>query len=119
MLTVIYVYFRLLNPTGGEFQIDSIQSVEDTKGNNGIRGSLTVTNLRLIWISHESTVCNLSIGHGCVNSYYIKTAQSKLRGHVKALYCRASYDKASYEFIFTSLIRNNPQLFTTTQAVFR
>ena len=30
----------------GEFEIDSINSVEDTKGNNGDRGYLIVTNLR-------------------------------------------------------------------------
>ena len=30
----------------GETMIDSINSVEDTKGNNGERGSMLVTNLR-------------------------------------------------------------------------
>ncbi len=34
---------------GGEFVIDSINSIEDTKGNNGERGSMQVTNLRMIW----------------------------------------------------------------------
>ena len=47
--------------TEGEVMIDSINSVEDTKGNNGIRGSLTVTNLRLIWVSHEQSRINLSM----------------------------------------------------------
>ena len=32
----------------GEVMIDSINSVEDTKGNNGERGSMIVTNLRLL-----------------------------------------------------------------------
>ena len=35
----------------GEKVIDSINEVEDTKGNNGERGSLLITNLRLIWFS--------------------------------------------------------------------
>lgn len=40
--------------------IDRINSVEDTKGNNGQRGSLCMTNLRLIWTSHKSDKVNLS-----------------------------------------------------------
>ena len=38
----------------GEKVIDSIQHVEDTKGNNGERGSLLITNLRLIWFSEQT-----------------------------------------------------------------
>lgn len=41
----------------------SINSVEDTKGNNGERGSLAVTNLRLLWQSHRNARTNLSIGY--------------------------------------------------------
>ena len=29
-------------------------SVEDTKGNNGERGELCVTNLRIVWSAHRS-----------------------------------------------------------------
>lgn len=35
--------------TKGEKVIDSINSVEDTKGNNGDKGNLIISNLRLIW----------------------------------------------------------------------
>jgi Bardet-Biedl syndrome 5 protein len=54
-----------LPPTGialhrGEKMIDSINSVEDTKGNNGERGSLEITNLRVIWTSHKNSRTNLS-----------------------------------------------------------
>ena len=38
----------------GEKVIDSIQHVEDTKGNNGERGCLLITNLRLIWFSEQT-----------------------------------------------------------------
>ena len=48
--------------------IDSINSVEDTKGNNGERGSLIVTNLRLIWVSHAKQRVNLSIGFNTITS---------------------------------------------------
>jgi Bardet-Biedl syndrome 5 protein len=44
----------------GEKMIDSINSVEDTKGNNGERGSLEITNLRVMWTSHKNPRCNLS-----------------------------------------------------------
>ncbi|KAJ8282458.1 hypothetical protein COCON_G00049770 [Conger conger] len=35
----------------GEVLIDCLDSIEDTKGNNGDRGRLLVTNLRIIWHS--------------------------------------------------------------------
>lgn len=38
------INFRL-----GEVVIDSLNDVEDTKGNNGQSGRLIVTNLRVIW----------------------------------------------------------------------
>jgi len=40
-----------LRPRKGEIVVDSINSVEDTKGNNGDKGNLLITNLRLIWFS--------------------------------------------------------------------
>ena len=57
--------------------IDSINSVEDTKGNNGERGKLFVTNLRLIWESHKNPKTNLSIGFNTAVSINIKTALDK------------------------------------------
>lgn len=44
----------------GEKVIDSINAVEDTKGNNGERGAFSVTNLRIIWCSHKNPKVNLS-----------------------------------------------------------
>jgi Bardet-Biedl syndrome 5 protein len=49
-----------LDPRPGETAIDSINSVEDTKGNNGERGSLSITNLRMVWQSHKNARTNLS-----------------------------------------------------------
>ena len=103
----------------GEVEIDSINSVEDTKGNNGIRGSLSVTNLRLVWCSHKSSRTNLSIGYGCISSVSIKTASSRLRGSTQALFLMTKYQNSRFEFIFTSLVRASPRLFTTMQAVYR
>ena len=44
--------------------IDSLEPVEDTKGNNGESGTLQVTNLRMIWMATENFRTNLSVGYG-------------------------------------------------------
>jgi Bardet-Biedl syndrome 5 protein len=98
--------------------IDSINSVEDTKGNNGERGSLLVTNLRIIWASHANSTINLSIGLNTILSANIKTAKSKLRGHTQALCILAKFS-TRFEFVFTSLVKNSPRLFSTIQSVLR
>lgn len=49
-----------LRPRAGEFVIDSITGIEDTKGNNGERGALIVTNLRIIWTVISNARLNLS-----------------------------------------------------------
>merc|ERR1719498_1811559 len=103
----------------GEFQIDSINSVEDTKGNNGERGILIVTNLRLIWTSAKTARTNLSIGYNCVSSVNIRLVQSKIKGSTQALIVMTRFNSTRFEFIFTSLVKNSPRLFTTVQAVFK
>lgn len=113
------VPFALLKPRRGEVEVDSINSVEDTKGNNGEKGQLSVTNLRLIWCSHKDPRTNLSIGLNCVLSTNIRTASSKLRGNTQALYVMTKFRNSRFEFIFTSLVKNSPRLFTTVQAVYR
>jgi Bardet-Biedl syndrome 5 protein len=103
----------------GEYVIDSINSVEDTKGNNGERGSLIVTNLRIIWASHKKSHTNLSIGFNTVLSITIRKAKSKLRGPTSALYIMTKFASSRFEFIFTSLVKSSPRLFTSVQAVLR
>lgn len=104
----------------GEIQIDSINSVEDTKGNNGERGILIVTNLRLVWTSARAARTNLSIGFNCVSSVNVRQVNSKLmRGNTQALYVMTKFNQTRFEFIFTSLVKNSPRLFTTVQAVFK
>ncbi len=98
---------------------DSINSVEDTKGNNGEKGQLIVTNLRIIWQSHRMAHTNLSIGYNCVSSISIKAVKSRLKGSTQALYVLTKYQNSRFEFIFTSLVKNSPRLFTTVQAVLR
>jgi len=45
----------------GEFQIDWMNSIEDTKGNNGEKGTFIATNLRMIWFSNKSQHTNLCL----------------------------------------------------------
>lgn len=113
------VPFVQLKPRRGEQEIDSINSVEDTKGNNGEKGQLSISNLRIIWCSHKDPRTNLSIGLGCVISVNIKAANSRIRGNTQALYVMTKYNNARFEFIFTSLVKNSPRLFTTVQTIFK
>jgi Bardet-Biedl syndrome 5 protein len=103
----------------GEFEIDHHEGVEDTKGNNGERGTLVVTNLRVIWFSKRSRRTNLSIGYNSVSNISMKTASSRLRGKTQSLYVMTRFQGSKFEFIFTNLDDNSPRLFTTVQAVYR
>jgi len=103
----------------GEVQIDAINTIEDTKGNNGEKGSLAITNLRLIWVCQRNSRINLSVGYNAVQAINIKTANSRLRGNTQALYVMTKYNNARFEFVFTNLVRQSPRLFTTVQAVYR
>ena len=66
----------LLDLRKGEFLIDRLSRVEDTKGNNGEAGELSITNLRVIWQSNRHAHTNLSIGYNSIVSINIKSASS-------------------------------------------
>ncbi|XP_046569797.1 Bardet-Biedl syndrome 5 protein homolog [Haliotis rubra] len=103
----------------GEKLIDRLDAVEDTKGNNGERGRLLVSNLRIIWHSMSVPRVNLSIGFNCVINISSKQAQSKLRGTTEALFVLTKAGATRFEFIFTNLIPGSPRLFTSIIAVHR
>lgn len=114
------VHPRLLELRKGEVAIDSLNSVEDTKGSTGERGKLTVTNLRIIWQSHKNAKANMTVGLGSIQSLSIKAAQSRSRGPTQALCIITRNSQGSrLEFIFTSIVRASPRIFTTCQAVYR
>lgn len=96
-------------------QIDAMTSVEDTKGNNGEKGTLAITNLRLIWICQKQSRINLSVGYAAVVSINIRNANSRLRGNTQALYVMTKFNTSRFEFVFTNLVRASPRLFTTVQ----
>ncbi|KAI0210261.1 Bardet-Biedl syndrome-like protein 5 [Lamellibrachia satsuma] len=108
-----------LKMRSGEKLVDRLDAIEDTKGNNGDRGRLLVTNLRLIWHSQTMPRVNLSIGFSCVLNISTKVAMSKLRGNTEALYVLTKSGNTRFEFIFTNLIPGSPRLFTTVIAVHR
>uniref|UniRef100_A0A8C6UV19 Bardet-Biedl syndrome 5 protein homolog n=1 Tax=Neogobius melanostomus TaxID=47308 RepID=A0A8C6UV19_9GOBI len=104
----------------GEVMIDCLDSIEDTKGNNGDRGRLLVTNLRIIWHSLALPRVNLCIC-GLQLHYNIttRTANSKLRGQTEALYILTKSNNTRFEFIFTNVVPGSPRLFTSVIAVHR
>ncbi|XP_049629436.1 Bardet-Biedl syndrome 5 protein [Suncus etruscus] len=103
----------------GEVLIDCLDSIEDTKGNNGDRGRLLVTNLRIIWHSLSLPRVNLSIGFNCILNITTRTANSKLRGLTEALYILTKCNSTRFEFIFTNIFPGSPRLFTSVIAVRR
>eukprot|EP00761_Pharyngomonas_kirbyi_P013091 gb/GECH01013118.1/.p1 GENE.gb/GECH01013118.1/~~gb/GECH01013118.1/.p1 ORF type:complete len:343 (+),score=62.42 gb/GECH01013118.1/:1-1029(+) len=113
------VSLSFLSVKKGEFEIDAIDGIEDTKGNNGDRGILTVTNLRIVWQNARNSKINLSIGFNCISSISIKTATSRIRGHTQALFVLTRYNGSRFEFIFTNLVKDSPRLFSTVQSVLR
>ena len=105
----------------GEEIVDSMNNVEDTKGNNGDKGSLIITNLRLIWFCDSDRHINLTIGYDCVISNEIKDINSILRGGMtQCLNLRTKYQNSRYEFVFTCGIEEmNSRLFPTFQHVIK
>lgn len=110
---------KMLALKDGERAIDVMHEVEDTKDNSGRKGSLVVTNLRLIWKAENRRRHNLSIGYGCLVGLNMKAANSRIRGKTQSLFVQAKTVDSRFEFIFTHLTKSGSRLFTTVQAVFR
>uniref|UniRef100_A0A8B9LTJ2 Bardet-Biedl syndrome 5 protein homolog n=1 Tax=Astyanax mexicanus TaxID=7994 RepID=A0A8B9LTJ2_ASTMX len=111
--------FLQMKTRPGEVLIDCLDSIEDTKGNNGDRGRLLVTNLRIIWHSIALPRVNLSVGYNSVINITTRTANSKLRGQTEALYILTKSNNTRFEFIFTNVVPGSPRLFTSVIAVHR
>uniref|UniRef100_A0A8C9QPK6 Bardet-Biedl syndrome 5 protein homolog n=1 Tax=Scleropages formosus TaxID=113540 RepID=A0A8C9QPK6_SCLFO len=103
----------------GEVLIDCLDPIEDTKGNNGDRGRLMVTNLRIVWYSLALPRVNLSVGYNTVINITTRAANSKLRGQTEALYILTKNNNTRFEFIFTSVVPGSPRLFSSVMAVHR
>lgn len=103
----------------GEVIVDSMNDVEDTKGNNGDRGAMILSNIRLIWFCEKDKKVNLTIGYDCIQSLEVKDVQSILKGGTsQALLLKTKYLNSRYEFVFTSVVsENESRLFQTLQYV--
>uniref|UniRef100_A0A1I7XAH9 Bardet-Biedl syndrome 5 n=1 Tax=Heterorhabditis bacteriophora TaxID=37862 RepID=A0A1I7XAH9_HETBA len=120
---------RMLRLISGEVQIDRMDMVEDTKGNNGDRekegilGVMRVTNLRVIWYASSMPRINLSIGYGNITGLQSKEVASKVRGsECEALYilARGLNNSTKFEFIFTAVTSGmHSKLFNTINSVHR
>ena len=85
-----------------------MNDVEDTKGNNGDRGAMIITNLRMIWFCDKDKHINLSIGFDCVLGLEIKDVQSILKGgQSQAMFLKTKFQNSRYEFVFTSVVKEN------------
>ena len=110
-----------LRPRPGEFEMDRLEGVEDSKGHVGERGRLIVTNLRLIWSAHSSANVNLSLGFGTINQMtVVKPSSSRLHTHSgEALHIVARRKGSTYQFVFTNLTRGSSRLLSNIYAVRR
>uniref|UniRef100_A0A914CAB6 Bardet-Biedl syndrome 5 protein n=1 Tax=Acrobeloides nanus TaxID=290746 RepID=A0A914CAB6_9BILA len=110
---------RLLRLIPGERLVERIENVEDTKGNNGDKGVLRVTNIRLIWHANSMPRINLSIGYNAVNGVTTRIAKSKIRGQAESLYLMARNATTRFEFVFTCVNPAHTKLFTTVIGIHR
>lgn len=62
----------------GEEVVEQFDRVEDTKGNSGDEGRLTITSLRLLWQSKAKPRINLSVGLSCITSISNRTLHNKV-----------------------------------------
>lgn len=110
---------RDLSARRGEIDVEVLDSVEDTKGNNGESGELIVRNLRLIWVSKKQRRTNITIGFNTVTAVNVKDANSRLKGKTQALYVMTKFNNQRFEFIFTAISKSTEGLFATVMAVFK
>ena len=115
MIFTLNFFYKIISRT-----LSSNQELSLIAGNNGSRGRLIITNLRLIWHSVQFPKINLSIGLNTVLSINKKFASSKLRGgETEALYLLTKFNSTKFEFIFTNLIPGSPKLYTSVYSVHR
>lgn len=74
----------------GEFAVDKLDLIEDTKGNAGENGRLIVTNLRIIWHSLLLPRINLSMNryskytlHNLISFFQKNTISFKVKIQTK------------------------------------
>ncbi|CAI2348241.1 unnamed protein product [Caenorhabditis sp. 36 PRJEB53466] len=117
---------KLLKLINGETLVARVDNVEDTKGNNGDRGTMKVTNLRMIWHAASMPRINITIGWNCITGVQSKTATSLLQrnrgGSNEAIYVLAKVNSSTtkFEFIFTTTsTSSHSKLFNVISSISR
>uniref|UniRef100_A0A0G4GME0 RING-type domain-containing protein n=1 Tax=Chromera velia CCMP2878 TaxID=1169474 RepID=A0A0G4GME0_9ALVE len=85
----------------GEVLHNTFEKVEDTKGDNAM-GKLSVTNLRIIWVSDTTPKINISIGLGNVVYLHFNMANTKAYQRTRAPNIMTQYNNTRFEFTFAS-----------------
>lgn len=98
-----------LDLAAGEEIIGVFDRVEDTKGNKGSDGAITLTNLRVMWAARSKARTNLSIGFSTVTDVVLKepSSSSKKRaasGCAPSVCLSAKLGGTHFHFIFTSVV---------------
>ena len=73
----------------------------------------------MIWICTRNPKINLSIGYNTMVNIKIQSSNSRLKGTNQSLYLLTKYHGSRFEFIFSNMVKTNPRLFSTIQAVFK
>ncbi|CAL2036390.1 unnamed protein product [Caenorhabditis brenneri] len=117
---------KLLRLINGEIQIAKVEHVEDTKGNNGDKGTMRVTNLRLIWHAASMPRINITIGWNTITGTQSKSSANvatRNRGVAnEAIYVLAKVNSSTtkFEFIFTATNSgSHAKLFNTINSICR
>ncbi|RNE99990.1 bardet-Biedl syndrome 5 protein [Trypanosoma rangeli] len=95
----------------GETLLTVLRPVEDTRGNCGEEGVLTVTNLRCIWQSKLNPRKSLSIGYYGIQNVEVKEVITRPRATTEALYINTRFRVNRYEFVFTFMGQTPHQFF--------
>jgi len=101
----------------GEKLIQNHTKVEDTKGNPGKWGEMLITNLRVIWQSHDSYKINLSIGLSTITGIFTRKSSSKITGNCESICLSTKSNNNRFEFIFTDDKKETSSIFATISAL--
>lgn len=94
----------------GEYILDRVNNIEDSKGNSGEGGSFLFTNLRLVWFLNKNYQVNISIGYDTVLSVQEDEESNKVVGKRKTFSLSCKKNENRYEFMFASYDSNAPNL---------
>lgn len=95
--------------------------VEDSKGNPGIKGFFTLSNLRIVWYSQTDKDINLSIGLDTINNVIIKSIPVSGYSDFKHLLTlkAVSPSQVKFEFKFIGFTEKEERIFKKVNDVFR